>query len=1388
MIKIDVLDKFTFYRTSSEIIAPEDPRKPKSNSLYVILGPNVADALSWCANSDKPLTFRHLYRYFIPKYVDIKLYGISKTRQEVEEIYQTNEIVSALKGDTSKQFKNINYVSMKPKQSGDMLKGFNVLYDVNYTIQSVLENPKDKRALYHKSNDIVEKLKFALQEQFEAYNLNRYTKRTVFIPLDLWSGFGRIDSVSIYKLNSKHPFGQIFGKIFNDIKLFNEVFEGYNVVLLNQNELMVMDSIDLTINRLDKLKEFIRRCKSTDTYIEIEPDNNEQSGLVVTAEEESEIDDKVNQTVSRIIPDTKTVPKEMVDDLVRVVKDSENRSDAAGIIPTTPDTTKNQEALDIITKARLAGQSVGNYQRNEMLKKKYMDLTIDNVPISKLIETEEKYDVPDKELNINTVNDAYKSIKSHNFEKAYNDQLFMHHLARILIHFSTANPALYLIDDPKIEDISTNFDKLYMVSVTYEDENRRRHSFKFKLPKMYQDKYLFLNEQKWNIVHQKTPFPVTKTSPINSQVVSNYNKIRMERYGQNISAKMTKLKKVLEGAEKPVQVKTVRGNNVKLNTAELTTVEYDELAARFSKIIIKDTTIYFNVSEARAVCPKPNNKITQDNIIPLATNRRAGKYYYLSGTSNKVYCSNGESWDNLSDWIIEHISQHVKDFHEQFAKLSPGSKFIYTRAAIMSANIPLILVLGAADPGGLHAVLEKAGIHYTFSDTRPRDLDTDNKGVVQFKDGYLIFDRYPYENSLLLNGLSVLPPKVYSFNDLDDRDMYVEIFDLLYDSRTLIDGIENFYYLEIDPITEEILKSLNMPTDFTKLLLYANGILADNSYDMDSDYNNSRLRSNEIVLGYLYDLLCKAYARFKRGDKFSIKEDALIKALLTSPIVDPHSKLNVTLEAENDRQVKLSGLHGMNQSRAYTLEKRAYHPNMQGIIGMNTTPSGEVGINRHMVLNSNIVDARGFVNINKGEYDGTELETPGELLNPFDTESADPERVAMAISQSKHLVPVENATPALVNYDMERVIPHISNDYAFEADKDGEVVEISNEIMIIKYSDGTYADIDLAERADKNTDGGFYITNRLVAQYKVGDKFKAGDIIAYDPKYITARDDFGDNLSTTGTLARVAIVSNGAVFEDATYVTDALCEKMSSRITVEKVVHLSRFSNIKYIAKKGQKISANEAILYFDDTEDEFSSQMLAQLAAEAGDDDEISATSAPVFSKVSGVIKDIKIYYTCETDMMTPSLKKVVDDYNKEINKRHKVISKYMDPRDSNSIIPPATVSEPDMAGRVKGKKMPKEVMIEFFIEYIDKYSTGDKISHQYALKGVNSFVIPKGQEGFTLFNPERKIDAYLSTIGLFKRMVLSLEKSGSLTKILIEKKRLMKNKYLDEINRKLR
>ena len=1073
------------------------------------------------------------------------------------------------------------------------------------------------------------------------------------------------------------------------------------------------------------------------------------------------------------------------------------------------------EDVDALLAAKTAGNSVQSNKRDEMLREKYKELNIGDVPLKDVLEHQAQLKIPESTIPARTVNEDMKTNSFNNFEKAYMQNLFSYDLSRILMHFSHVNPAMYLYKDIQVEDASTPTDRMIRYTVNYEDTSRKRHRFSFLLPKMYNYKYLYLNDQKMNISHQKLPFPVTKVSPDKCQLVSNYNKIFTERYGGNLSPLITKLKKIFGGPEAPNGSIVTKGNSNPLNKNRMTTIEYDDIGSIITQIRMgdrrNDTTIYFIVDEAATVIDQSwiakapvraemrEHGDTADDCFPLAVRHYPNKqvtYYFLSGRSNHVYAcgpnqngdpAGGEDCGELAEFLAELSAEVGIISREMLKETTAGSRFVYSRSKAMNQWIPTVLLCAAADPGGLTAVLEKAQIEFEFVEKKP--TLGDEKACIAFADGYLVYNRYPYENSLLLNGLSTFPTKNYSFYDMDTFDAYVQIFDTMFGARYLNEGLRNFYYLFVDPITEDILARLKMPTDFTRLMLYCNDILADNRYQIDSDYHNSRIRSNEIILAHLYYELASAWGKYRTGraESFSIPENCVIKYLLTANIVDPHSELNIVLELENDRLVKLKGPSGMNEDHSFTIEKRAYHPSMKGLVGMNSVPSGEVGIGRHMVINPNVVDARGFMDLDKKDYSGSQMVTPGEAMQVFSPESSDIERLAMAISQTKHVVPVVDTGSCPISYDMERVIPYYSNDFARTAEKDGTVVSISNDILIIKYDDGTIEDVDLSKRPAKNTDGGFFVMNQMITRLKPGDKVTKGQLIAWDPKYINEKDMFHDPLANLGTMARVAVETNGGVFEDSCFITNKFAHRITTKITRQKRVILSKYANIKHMVKLGQDIGANEALLTFDDTEDAFTSQMLAAMADEAGDEDEVIATNAPVISKISGKVVDIQIFYTADPNEMTPSMRAVIEDYAKRVAKRENSLEKYTSTLDSKTIIHPSERLIPDSNGKVKGVKLPDGIMIDFYIEYEDVASAGDKVSFHSAMKGIISNVIPDELAPYPIDDPEHPIELDVSCIGIYKRMLNDVIKLGLTCNLVIDKKYQLRDKYGSRIKEEL-
>ena len=1431
MVRLVDLKAFVIYRTKPPVIMPESEANRKKNQAYTILAPTVEEGLSFLEN-DEVFRYRYLTRYFVEKKWSIRLMGSGNT------IIWPNEdgkLDALLQKHHTGNLDDVSCVtSFLPTVKGDILKGFNTVLEVNHVTETILGNPKDKRLVKEKVPQWRTELLRALHNDY----IGKY-EHTVIIPMNLWftpTEFS--NAANMIKATSKNAMGVLLYQLISsgDIQKFG------NLYLVDKNVVMYISTPSAEQLKkktpqefiMKKILDFMRVAKNLKETTTIDGstettslDVSEETGDVVVDDKETyEVQKREKTVATRVVAeqlvtaahgDMDKLDEEKREKVVKVAEkviQKVNQSEIDQIDPKSKgvsDTVKNygiseQDASDLVLAAAVNDTTSASAKRNQILREKYKTLKMGDTPVANIVEESESLQVPSVQVKARTVNDSMKALSAHNFEKSYRENLMQHHLISILLHFGTVSPAMYLNKDIQIEDVSTRTDRVLKYTVEFEDENRKRHRFSFKLPKMYKDKYLYLNGQELVITHQKLPFPITKVSADRCQLVTNYNKVFVYRYGTALSPRIVKLKKLL-AAGNLSQIAVTKGDCTILNRSALTTIEFDDLASSFVRIkmgnLQDSITFLFDVNDTWNAVVDVNSKPKElatieglednpDMLFPAAIirNRKYRGTYWLSGLTNRVYDDNGYDCGEFSDFIITVAEKYNPQFANELKDASAGTKFMYSRARIMAQDIPLIVVMGASDPDGLIGALEKGKIKYHFEEKRPH-VDKDTTGVIQFADGYLVYDRYPFENSLLLNGLAVIPTKEYSFYAMGSRETYVDIFDLFCGQKSLADNIKSFNYMMVDPITKDILVRLDMPTDFVELLHYCNGVLVDNSFQIDSNYMNSRIRSTEIIMAHLYRFLAIAWSNVRSGreETFSIPEDCVIKELMTSKIVDPKSKLNISLELENDRNVKLKGPSGMNEDHSFTIEKRAYHETMRGIVGMNSTPSGEVGINRHLTANSHITDAHGFIKIDDGkdELSDVDILTPAELLQPFAPESADIERLCMSISQSKHLVPVESQCSCPVSYDFERVAPYLSNDFAFVAKHDGQVVAIEENLMIVKYNDGTVDDIDLSEHPVKNTDGGFFIMNKMDTKLKVGSKFKNGEILAFDKKVINDLDFFGDPCANVGTLARVAFESNGATYEDSGYITDDFAHRFATKITKEKKVLLSPYANIKYMVKVGQKVQANDPLLAFDDVEDDFSSQLLASLADQAEDEDEIIATSAPVISKYTGVIQDIQIDYTVPLEVMTPSLRKIVESYKKDSAKREAVLHKYMSITDANTIVKVSDMQTPDASGKVAGVKIGDGVAITFYIEYVDVAGNGDKGSIG-ALKFTTCDVIPSELAAYAESNPDRKIDVYVSALGMFKRMVADVEKIGILTKVLVEEKRRWREKYGERVKAELK
>ena len=355
---------------------------------------------------------------------------------------------------------------------------------------------------------------------------------------------------------------------------------------------------------------------------------------------------------------------------------------------------------------------------------------------------------------------------------------------------------------------------------------------------------------------------------------------------------------------------------------------------------------------------------------------------------------------------------------------------------------------------------------------------------------------------------------------------------------------------------------------------------------------------------------------------------------------------------------------------------------------------------------------------NLSDLKDTNLYSPAELLFPLGNTRDDSMRIAMACKQSKHVIPVKNASPALIANGVDEAIRfELSSDFVVNAEDDGEVVDINEKtsIMMVKYKNGKYRAIDLSPNIVKNGGGGFFLNNLLVTNLKVGDKFKKDDALAWHKDFF--KDDGINGLRmNVGVLEKIAITSSYDSYNDATVITHKLANDAEADMTFRKQVVVGKNANVYDIRKVGDHISIGDPLISFDTS---FDDSDLNKLLSHLSDDNkevlEENSTNV-VKSKYAGTIVDVKIYSTVALEELSESLQKIVKSYYNRVDSKKKFVSNY---DNSKSLVKCGLLLNetsgqvtPNIYGVIKGQKVQDAVLIEFYIEHGDIMGVGDKLA----------------------------------------------------------------------------
>lgn len=1119
-------------------------------------------------------------------------------------------------------------------------------------------------------------------------------------------------------------------------------------------------------------KVITKQIKKTD--IEIVQKTSKEDMIKATKIEKPSVNNAVNSA------DTEKQKEELLKAIVKAAATASNTDSAVDEL----DEEFKKLLIEIRDKEEEnARVSKARATRIVELSNQFKEKEVDGKSVKDLLDTDpNKQELPHTKLKINTITKQWEDLSFMNFDKTYDPDA---DIVKMLYNMQNWSYPI-AVRDIKVSDNSTAEDYLDLWEIQCEDYKGSRFKLKVDIPKFINDKFLKLRGNMKALMIQSTLMPIIKTDLDTCQIigVGGYNKIFVRQYGGKNGKSMMAVDKLINTIRRynGDDLIVSYGDNRGISNKYELPIDYIDLAGQYNSIETRDFVLYFNQDELRKKYVVDDGKGLPVGVYKKSTTKK-------EEGERIIYFNGDDTFHTVSHYITYLIMGAVdtKKFIDIYdAQISTGKRYMYSRASILSIKIPLVIVCAYVE--GLVSTLKKAHIDYSFVPKLDKMTKrADDVDYIKFSDGYLVYTS-TYSSSMLMNGLKSCDTESYSLKDINNKEIYMD-FLTEFGGSIKSDGLDNSYDLMIDPITKELLALYGLPTDYVSVLLYANDLLADNKFIKHTDMSVRRLRRKELIAGYFYKALSTSYQSYanqirhtRKATKMTMKQSSVIDMILSKdPSSGDLSINNCINDVEAANSVTSKGLVGMNTDRAYSLDKRGFDDSMLNVLGMSTGFSANVGINRQATIDCNIQGSRGIVKPIDGNADKlstTKTLTITEALTPFGSTHDDPFRTLMThIQTSKHMVRTEKSDPMLVTNGADEAMPFLVSDiFAFKAKKDGVVKELEldpknrTSYMILEYKDGTHDFIDLSETIQKNSDGGYHVPMMLETDLQVGKKIKAGEVVAYDKSSFSNTLGESNNIAANiGTLAKVAIMNTDEGFEDSAAVTEGFASLLGTKVITKIDKTIDKNANVFLMKKIGDPIMEGDTLLSYQNSyDDDVANSLLRNLAM---NQDEISDLGRnPVIANHTGILQDIRIYRTVDINELSPSLQKLVKAYEDPIKKKKNIYEQY----GIDTAILPSTKK---MAHTGTTKNVYDGVKIEFYVKYTDNMAIGDKIVFYSANKGVIKYIIPEGEEPYTEFRKEEPVDAFISIGSIQGRLVCSTPLFGSISKLMVELDRSVKD-----------
>lgn len=661
--------------------------------------------------------------------------------------------------------------------------------------------------------------------------------------------------------------------------------------------------------------------------------------------------------------------------------------------------------------------------------------------------------------------------------------------------------------------------------------------------------------------------------------------------------------------------------------------------------------------------------------------------------------------------------------------------------SISNKDLPLGFVLGYQI--GLTNLIEKMGVQYTSHQRGTRIQVSPDEFTLAFADEILVFPRSDYKAQLVLGGLKRYHNELRSFvrSDFDRKDVYYRILEANSLSARYLRIVDALFLAWVDPITLKILQEMGLPETFEELLFKAVGDLTNDWSPSEVDGAYMRYRGYERMAGQIYTALSTAVRKYNAREgsadqQIMLDQHEVWRKITQDPTVAQVEDSNPIANIREQEAMTYRG-DGGRGTVSMVARTRIFGDADVGVLSESTVDSGAVGVIAYLSPDANIDSMFGTTRKFNKETDGpaTMLST-SSLLGVASTND-DAKRVNFISIQQQQGMYADgyDVTPIRTGYE-QIVAQRNSSIFATTAEDEGEVVEVGEHGITVKYKSGEFESAPLG--TNHGTAAGVNYPHDLVTDLKKGDKFKRGDTISYNRKYFK-QDHFtpGQVNWKAGVIALVAFSDNLDTLEDGSSVSANLAKKLNTQTTDIKNITVRFDQSVKDLVKVGDHLDLNSILCYIEDPEtaentlfDEASIETLKLLS------------SAAPKAGVVGTVSKVDCLYHGDMEDMSDNLRQIAEAADKVRENIAKELGK------------PVFTGEVDSSFRIKGQVMePDSMVIRIYIDHDIPFGVGDKAVLGNQMKTVVSRVL----HGRNQLEDGTDIDLIFGNTSVEERMVMS-------------------------------